>query len=280
MLGLWAFTNLEMAYAQLRVDERARTYVLASVANVALTMRVHGRARRVRRIRARAGLLLGNFGASALVVLGAVVGAAPPRLAARPDVADLRAMLALRAADGAGRRERLRAAGRRPLLPVPRPTRTAAAGLYAVAIKLATVVFVAVRGFQYAWPPLAYSIENDEEAGRLYSLVTTYYVLATGVVVCGVALLGRWMVRLLAAQPLLRRPPRAAVARARLGALRPVPGLRRDRRPRARDRRATCRPRRRARGQRRAAGPARARAAAPPGHRRRRASRCAAPTRR
>jgi O-antigen/teichoic acid export membrane protein len=75
----------------------------------------------------------------------------------------------------------------------------AAAGLYAVAIKLATVVFVAVRGFQYAWPPLAYSIEDDTQAARLYSLVTTYYALATGVVVCAVALLGRWMVRLLAA---------------------------------------------------------------------------------
>jgi O-antigen/teichoic acid export membrane protein len=73
-----------------------------------------------------------------------------------------------------------------------------AAGQYAIAIKLATVVFVAVRGFQYAWPPLAYSIESDEEAGRLYALVSTYYALATGVVVCGVALLGRWMVRLLA----------------------------------------------------------------------------------
>jgi O-antigen/teichoic acid export membrane protein len=74
-----------------------------------------------------------------------------------------------------------------------------AAGDYAIAIKLATVVFVAVRGFQYAWPPLAYSIEDDEDAGRLYALVTTYYALATGVVVCAVELLGRWMVRLLAA---------------------------------------------------------------------------------
>ena len=27
ILGLWAFTNLEMVYAQLRVDERTRTYV-------------------------------------------------------------------------------------------------------------------------------------------------------------------------------------------------------------------------------------------------------------
>ncbi len=74
-----------------------------------------------------------------------------------------------------------------------------AAGLYSIALQLATVVFVAVRGFQYAWPPLAYSIESDREASRLYSLVTTYYVLATGAVVCGVALLGRWLVRLLAA---------------------------------------------------------------------------------
>src|SRR5208282_1502077 len=75
----------------------------------------------------------------------------------------------------------------------------AAAGRYAIAIRLATVVFVAVRGFQYAWPPLAYSIDSDAEAAGLYSLVTTYYALATGVVVCAVALLGRWMVRLLAA---------------------------------------------------------------------------------
>jgi hypothetical protein len=73
----------------------------------------------------------------------------------------------------------------------------AAAGLYALAAKLATVVFVAVRGFQYAWPPLAYSVTDDDVAARLYALVTTYYVLATGVVVAGVALLGRWAVRLL-----------------------------------------------------------------------------------
>jgi O-antigen/teichoic acid export membrane protein len=73
----------------------------------------------------------------------------------------------------------------------------AAAGLYALAAKLATVVFVAVRGFQYAWPPLAYSVTDDDVAARLYALVTTYYVLATGVVVAGVALFGRWAVRLL-----------------------------------------------------------------------------------
>jgi O-antigen/teichoic acid export membrane protein len=74
----------------------------------------------------------------------------------------------------------------------------AAAGDYSIALQFATVVFVFVRGFQYAWPPLAYSISSDEEASRLYALVTTYYVLATGAVVAAVALLGRWIVRLLA----------------------------------------------------------------------------------
>ncbi|HSS57694.1 MAG TPA: hypothetical protein VLK59_06780, partial [Solirubrobacteraceae bacterium] len=37
VLGLWAFTNLEIAYALLRVDERRRTYLIASVSNVVLT---------------------------------------------------------------------------------------------------------------------------------------------------------------------------------------------------------------------------------------------------
>jgi len=38
VLGLWAFTNLEIAYALLRVEERRRTYLIASVSNVVLTV--------------------------------------------------------------------------------------------------------------------------------------------------------------------------------------------------------------------------------------------------
>ena len=168
------------------------------------------------------GLLLGNFGASALVVLG-LWWVLRARFSLRMRGADLRAMLRFGLPTVPGRRERLRTAGRRPLLPVQGRLARPRRGATRSPIKLATVVFVAVRGFQYAWPPLAYSIETDEEAGRLYSLVTTYYVLATGVVVCAVALLGRWLVRLLARRALLRRPQRAAVARARLGAVRAVP---------------------------------------------------------
>ena len=117
---------------------------------------------------------------------------------------------------------------------------SAAAGHYAIAIKLATVVFVAVRGFQYAWPPLAYSIESDEEAGRLYSLVTTYYALATGVVVCGGGAARALAGPAARGAPVLRRLPRAAVAGARVGAVRPVPRVRRDRRRARATPRATC----------------------------------------
>ena len=196
VLGLWAFTNLEMAYAQLRVDERARTYVYASGANVLLSVSFTV-ALVVFADQGARGLLLGNFGASAVVVLG-LWWVLRRRFSLRARLSDLRAMLpfGLPTVPADASVYALQVVDRFYLF---RSYSHGSAGLYAVAIKLATVVFVAVRGFQYAWPPLAYSIESDEEAAGLYSLVTTYYALATGVVVCGVALLGRWMVRLLAA---------------------------------------------------------------------------------
>jgi O-antigen/teichoic acid export membrane protein len=201
VVGLWAFTNLELAYAQLRVDERARTYVYASAANVAMTVAftvalvvfAHQGAR---------GLLLGNFAASALVVLG-LWWVLRRRVSLRPTRdrvarAELGAMLRFGlptvAADASV--YALQVADRFYLY---RGYSHSAAGQYSVAVQLATVVFVLVRGFQYAWPPLAYSIASDAEAARLYSLVTTYFVLATGVVVVAVALVGRWLVHLLAA---------------------------------------------------------------------------------
>jgi O-antigen/teichoic acid export membrane protein len=196
IVGLWAFTNLEMAYAQLRVDERARAYIYASGANVALTVALTV-ALVVFANQGARGLLLGNFSASAAVVLG-LWWVLRRRFSLRVHIADLRAMLrfGLPTVPADASVYGLQVADR---LYLYRGYSHAAAGDYSVALQFATVVFVAVRGFQYAWPPLAYSIESDAEAARLYSLVTTYFALATGVVVAAVALLGRWIVRLLAA---------------------------------------------------------------------------------
>jgi O-antigen/teichoic acid export membrane protein len=196
ILGLWAFTNIEMAYAQLRVDERARAYMCASGANVAMTV-AFTIALVVFAGQGARGLLLGNFGASALVVL-ALWWLLRRRFSLRVKRADLRAMLdfGLPTVPADASVYALQVADRFYLF---RGVSHGAAGEYSIAVQLATVVFVFVRGFQYAWPPLAYSIDSDADASRLYSIVTTYFVLATGVVVAAVALLGRWMVRLLAA---------------------------------------------------------------------------------
>ncbi len=196
VVGLWAFTNLEMAYAQLRVDERRRAYVVASGVNVALTV-VFTVALVVVAHQGARGLLLGNFGASAIVVLG-LWWLLRRRFSLRVRWADLRAMLrfGLPTVPADASVYALQVADRFYLY---RSYSHAAAGAYSVALQFATVVFVMVRGFQYAWPPLAYSIASDVEASRLYSLVTTYFLLATGVIVAAVALVGRWIVRLLAA---------------------------------------------------------------------------------
>jgi O-antigen/teichoic acid export membrane protein len=200
ILGLWAFTNLEIAYALLRVDERRRTYLIASVTNVVLTVTLTVTLVVGFDAGAR-GYVLGNYAASTAVLAGLWAFALRHRIGldlraprslgpllrfGAPTVPADAAVFALNVVDRAW------------LLRADSP---AAAGIYAVAVKLATVVIVAVRGFQAAWPPLAYSIVDEDEARHLYALVTTAYVIVTGLVVASLTLLGRWVVRLLTADP-------------------------------------------------------------------------------
>jgi O-antigen/teichoic acid export membrane protein len=197
VLGLWSFTNLELAYALLRVDERLRAYATASLANVGMTVAASVVLVVVLKLGPR-GLLLGNYGASTIVLV-ALWWSMRSRLRPRRQ-----------------RGERLPLLLRFGLPTVPAEISVYAlsivdryyiyhsrsqtlAGLYSIAVKLAGSVTFIVRAFQYAWPPLAYSVGDDQEASRLYGLVTTYYLLMSGWVVAGLALLGRWVVRLLAA---------------------------------------------------------------------------------
>ncbi|WP_372791973.1 lipopolysaccharide biosynthesis protein, partial [Paraconexibacter sp.] len=69
LLGLWAFTNLEVAYALMRVEERRRDYLAASLTNVVLTVGLT--------VTLVVGLdggatayVLGNYLASTVVLLG------------------------------------------------------------------------------------------------------------------------------------------------------------------------------------------------------------------
>ena len=192
LLGLWAFTNLEVAYAMLRVEERRREYFTTSLFNVLVTVVLTFVLVVVFDAGAR-GYVAGNYVASTLVLftlwwrlrdrLGFGFGSVGPLLRfGLPTVPADMAVFSLNVID---RAYLLQTQGK------------AAAGVYAVSVKLATAVIVAVRGFQLAWAPLAYSITDDDEARRFYARVTTWFVVMTGLVVAGMALLGRWLVRLL-----------------------------------------------------------------------------------
>ena len=197
VLGLWSFTNLELAYALLRVDERLRTYAIASLTNVAITIASSVVLVVVLKDGAQ-GLLLGNYGASTLVLL-ALWWTMRDRLLTRHPLAEAHGALlrfGLPTVPAEASVYALSIVDRYYIYHSRSPTM---AGLYSIAVKLAGAVAFIVRAFQYAWPPLAYSIRDDAEAARLYGLVTTYYLLVSGMVVAGLALLGRWVLRVLAA---------------------------------------------------------------------------------
>jgi O-antigen/teichoic acid export membrane protein len=197
VLGLWTFTNLELAYGLLRVDERLRTYAIASLTNVGLTV-LSSVVLVVVLDDGYRGLLIGNYGASTLVLfalwwtmrdrLRSVRGSAEPLPALlRFGLPTVPAEISVYALSIVDRYYLYHSRG------------AGVAGLYSIAVKLAGSVAFIVRAFQYAFPPLAYSVSDDAEASRLYGLVTTYYVVVAGWVVAGLALLGRWVLRLLAA---------------------------------------------------------------------------------
>ena len=62
-------------------------------------------------------------------------------------------------------------------------------------MKFAQAVNVVVRGFQLAWPPLAYSIRNDDEARRTYATVVTLFLAGCTWLVVGLWLLAQFLIR-------------------------------------------------------------------------------------
>jgi O-antigen/teichoic acid export membrane protein len=194
--GLWVATLHEYLLTLFRLEERARAFFVVTIANVlaaiALTVvLVVGEDEGAR------GLLLGSYVSGAAFVLGLIV-VHRRRLSLWADRALLRRMLrfglptmpaelSLYALNFVDRIIIVRAVG------------LAEAGLYALAVKFAQAVNVLVRGFQLAWPPLAYSIREDDEARRVYAAVVTWFVAGCAFVVVGMWLFARWIARALAA---------------------------------------------------------------------------------
>lgn len=196
VLGLWTLTLWEYALTLLRVDERARAYFTLTLLNVLATIPVTVFFVVVRDDGA-AGILIGTFGTGAVFLVWqlwrerhrlALWFQTPLlRRMIRFGLPTMPAELSLYSLNFIDRILIVRLAG------------LAEAGLYALAIKFAQAINVLARGFQLAWPPLAYSIADDEEARRAYSLVFTWFAAVCAFAVAGLWLLSRWIVDLLAA---------------------------------------------------------------------------------
>jgi O-antigen/teichoic acid export membrane protein len=194
--GLWVLTMFEFLLTLFRLEERARAYFVTTMLSVMTAIGltvvlVVGRGEGAR------GLLLGSYASGAAFVVG-LIWVQRRRLSLWVDRALLRrlmrfgtptmpAELSLYLLNFVDRIVIVRYAG------------LAEAGLYSLAVKFAQGVNVLVRGFQLAWPPLAYSIRDDGEARRAYAAVVTWFVAVCAFVVAGMWLFSRWIVRALAA---------------------------------------------------------------------------------
>jgi O-antigen/teichoic acid export membrane protein len=199
--GRWVLTLNEYLLTLFRLEERARAYFLTTLVNVIAAIGltvvlVVGRGEGAR------GLLLGSYASGAAVVL-ALIAIHRRRLSLRVEwpllrrlgrfgVPTMPAELSLYLLNFVDRIVIVRSAG------------LAEAGLYSLAVKFAQGVNVLVRGFQLAWPPLAYSIREDGEARRAYAAIVTWFVAVCAFVVAGMWLFSRWMVRALAAPEFFR----------------------------------------------------------------------------
>ena len=197
VFGIWAFTNLEMAYALLRISSRRRAYLIASSANVILTVALTLTLVVFLDEGAR-GYVLGNYVASSVILVGLWIFVLREHIGIPRGPLLLGPLLRYGAptipADAAV--FLLNVIDRAYLLRADSPS---AAGLYSVAVKLATAVIILVRAFQLAWPPLAYSIVDDQRAQQVYARVTTAYMIISALLVATFTLLGAWLVRLLTA---------------------------------------------------------------------------------
>jgi O-antigen/teichoic acid export membrane protein len=198
--GLWVATMFEYLLTLYRLDERARAYFVTTIANVIATIGltvvlVVGVGDGAR------GLLLGSYLTGAVFVV-AMIFAQRRRLTLIVDRPLLRRLLrfGLPTMPAEVSLYLLNFVDRLIIVQVKG---LGEAGLYSLAVKFAQAVNVLVRGFQLAWPPLAYSIRDDDEARRTYATVITLFLAGCTWLVVGLWLLAEYLLRFFAAPKFL-----------------------------------------------------------------------------
>jgi O-antigen/teichoic acid export membrane protein len=201
-VGLWAQMNYEQLTSLFRVEERSSSFVLASLANVLITV-----------------------GASVLLVVGlhkgatgAVVGNFIGTLCVYvPLLVYRRYQLGL-----VFDRELFRQMNRfgMPLVPsalalwainfssrifIAQYKGQVEVGVFSVAVRISSAIVFLTIAFRLAWPAFAYSIEDDREARRTYAFVLTYLLYVCSWLSLALGVLAPWLVQVLAPKPEFHR---------------------------------------------------------------------------
>jgi O-antigen/teichoic acid export membrane protein len=194
-VGIWAQMNFEQLTAVFRVEERSGLFVLASLANIAVTVLASVLLIVVYDQGAR-GLIVGNFTGTLtvyLVLLGyrrAQLGRSFSRELLREmnrfGVPLVPASLALIAMNLGDRFFLNHYAGIDEV------------GRYEIGVRIASAMVLLITAFRTAWPAFAYSIDDEQEAKRTYAYVLTYLVVLASWLALALGLLSPWLVRLLA----------------------------------------------------------------------------------
>src|SRR5690349_10925281 len=194
-VGLWAQMNYTQLTNLFRVEERSVQFVIASVANILITvgatvLLVVGLDQ------GPTGAVVGNF-IGTLAVYLVLLGYRRYQLGLQFDTTLLRGMnrfglplvpsaLALWAINFIDRFFVAVYKGQTEV------------GVYSLAVRASSVVVFMMIAFRLAWPAFAYSIEDDTEAKRTYSYVLTYLLFACCWISLALGTLAPWIVQILA----------------------------------------------------------------------------------
>ena len=194
-VGLWAQMNYSQLTNLFRVEERSVQFVIASVANILITIGatvllvvgLH---------KGATGAVVGNFLGTLRVYL-VLLGYRRYQLGFQFDRKLFREMnrfglplvpsaLALWAINFIDR------------LFVTRTRALSEAGVYSLAVRASSVIVFLMIAFRLAWPAFAYSIDDDTTAKRTYSFVLTYLLFVCCWISLALGVLAPWIVKILA----------------------------------------------------------------------------------
>jgi O-antigen/teichoic acid export membrane protein len=200
-VGLWAQMNYGQLTSLFRVEQRSTSYVIASLANVLITVGAtvvlvvpfHEGA---------LGVIVGNFTGTLVVYLG-LLAYRSEQLGLQFDWPLFKRMehfglpllpsaLALWAVNFSDRFFLVR------LTEGDSIARQAETGQYSIGVRVASVIVFLLMAFRLAWPAFAYSIEDDREAKRTYPYVLTYLLFLCSWLSLALGLLAPWIVHVLA----------------------------------------------------------------------------------